>query len=57
MPWEYFPFVLITGEGCETASDCPQEQIMICLMFWQECDFASFRQFVQMYDVWNSGDF
>lgn len=38
-------------------SDCPQQLTMICLLLQQRYDFASHRQFLQLCDIWNSGDF
>lgn len=43
-------FVLISGVRYGAASDCPQQQTMICTMPWQGHDFASCREFLQVYD-------
>lgn len=43
-------FVLISGVGYGAASDCPQQQTMICVVLWQRHDFASCREFLQVYD-------
>jgi hypothetical protein len=34
-------FVLIPGVGCGSASDCPQQLTMICLVLWQGCDLPA----------------
>ena len=51
-----YAFILIPGVGHGAASDCPQQLTMICLMLYQGHDFASSRQFLQLCDIWNSGD-
>jgi len=50
-------FVLIPGVGYGAALDCLQQLTKICLVLWQGCDFTSCREFLQLCEVWDSGDF